>query len=312
MSRLERWWRSWVSVLSRTEDGRALAAFRIGIGLSLLYTFVLPLQDGAIAPIWLDNDFGGIRNLSKPPWLIALLGGATPTVIWGTIAAVIGCGLLLVLGIWARAAALIGMVLMNNYSWLNSHAVGGHDDLIANALWLLVFANSTATWSLRCKLKHGQWSSDEQVMSWPRQLAVAQLIVMYSSTGLQKLSAHWVPFGDMTALWYIMLQPTWARYDLTWLAPYAWTTKIATFMTWCFEIGAPLYWWFAHAQATADRQGQLRRWTNRLRLRECFVAFGLSMHIGIWVLMEVGPFSIASIAYYACLRRGKVSTAEDQ
>ena len=97
-----------------------------------------------------------------------------------------------------------------------------------------------------------------------------------------------------------------------WLAPYAWTTKIATFMTWCFEIGAPLYWWFAHAQATADRPGRLRRWTNRLRLRECFVAFGLSMHIGIWVLMEVGPFSIASIAYYACLRRGKVSAAEDQ
>ena len=299
------WWERWVSFWSHTEDGTALAGFRIGIGLALLYTFGMPYWDGAIEAIWVDEQYGGMRSFRKLPWLIDELGGASPEVMSGMVYAALLSAGCLIIGIVPRAAALTGMVLLNNIAWHNGHAGGGHDDLIANALWILVFANSTATLSLTCKWKQGTWTSKREVPSWPRYIALLQLLLMYTSTGWQKLSAHWVPFGELSALWYILQQPTWARFPVDWLAPFAWTTKIATLTTWFFETCAPLLLLALYYESTPDRPGRLRRYFNAISFRKIFIVVGLGMHVGIAIFMVVGPFSIASIAYYCTIRPAK-------
>jgi hypothetical protein len=296
-------WNHWVSFWSAKEDGFALAGFRIAIGLTLLYTFGMPFIDGAIEAVWIDQKFGGMRNFNNPPWLISLLGGANPTVIYGIVWTAIISATLLILGVFPRLAAFTGMIILNNIAWHNNHAGGGHDDLVANALWLLVFAESNATLSITCRLRTGKWTSDKLVSSWPRQLALLQLLLMYTSTGWQKLSAHWVPFGEYSALWYILQQPTWARMTVDWLAPYAWTTKVTTIIVWWFEVGAPLLLLALYYEGTPHKKGRLRKWSNAIQFRKIFMTIGITMHIGIQLLMVVGPFSFASLAYYFTIRK---------
>ena len=301
MHRIKSSWLSWVQFWSQKEHGTALAIFRIAMGLTLIYTFNQPLQDGIYQIIWVDKTFGGLRDLNPAPWLIELLGGATPDAIWRFICLGFLCGVALLLGIFPRFFALLGMFLMNNISWHNAMATAGHDDLIANALWLLVFANSAQTLSVMCKIKTGLWQNNTPIFAFPRYLILLQLIWMYTSTGLQKLSVHWIPFGKLDALWYILLQPTWAKYDFREAYFFYPLTQVATFSVWCFEVFSPLLLIGLYLQNTSAQGGWLRKRLQSFPLRRCFMAIGIPMHIGIHLLMAVGPFSIASVAYYAAL-----------
>ena len=130
---------------------------------------------------------------------------------------------------------------------------------------------------------------------------VVQLVLMYSSTGLQKVSTHWVPGGDMAALYYIMQQPSWQRFDLSWTAWVHPLTQLATLGTWLWEVGSPvllLAFWY---RRTRGGGGWLRATLNRIDARSLFALFGALVHAGIHALMDVGPFSYVSIALYPAL-----------
>ena len=152
-------------------------------------------------------------------------------------------------------------------------------------------------------------SSAEALSIWPsagtsslacvRWLLVGQLVTVYFSSALQKVSAHWVPWGDHMALWYILQQPTWQRIPMTWLAPWAWTTRVATLVSWCFEFSAPLLLLAAWYRHTRTRAGWLRSQFNQLDVRVFLLLVGLGMHVGIEASMEVGAFSAATVALYA-------------
>ena len=211
-------------------------------------------------------------------------------------------GCCLVLGIGSRVAAFVGLQCFLALAWINPHTGGSYDVLITNALWLLVLARSDATWSLRSRVREGSWSSALKVAAWPRYLVILQLVIMYSSSGWQKLSAYWIPGGDFSALYYIMQQPSWQRGDMSWLAQIYPLTQAGTALSWFFEtLGAPLllvtYW----ARYRGERAGRVGRTLIRIHFREAFVLVGLSMHLLILLAMEVGPFSWASMAYYTAL-----------
>jgi hypothetical protein len=132
-------------------------------------------------------------------------------------------------------------------------------------------------------------------------LIVVQLVVMYTSTGLQKVSDAWVPGGDFSALYYILQQPTWQRFDMRWAGNYFFLTQVATAGTWLFEVGAPVLWLAFWFRDTRERGGWLRTWFNRIDFRAWFLVFGLTLHAVIHGLMEVGPFSLISMSMYAAL-----------
>ena len=295
-------WRQWVLFWSEKEHGFSIAMVRISIGLTLLFTCLSPYASGVWKAIWVDQSMGGIRSYTRVPWLLELLGGATPTAIqtmlWLGILSSIG----LIIGLSSRVWAFIGMIVMNTIAWHNPLATGGHDDLIANALWLLVFVNSDSTHSLTCKMKTGRWTSNIQIHSIVRKLLLAQLIIMYTSTGWQKVSAHWVPFGNLDALWYILQQPTWAWRDHQFLAEWFWLTQAGTFGTWLFEVCAPMMWIFMLWERSDKRTWYRPQWgiqlVRKIKPRVLFACIGIPMHIGILLTMDVGPFSYAAMSYY--------------
>lgn len=296
-------WVRWVGLLSAREVPHSLAAFRVGVGLCLWHAFGSPLITGTWSLIWVDVDHGGYRPLGGG-WLVSALGGPTPAVIGGLLGLGLLLGLNLVVGFASRLSAFAALQVFLAITNLNGHTGGSYDALIPNLLWLLTLADSGAGASVDAWLR-ARWASPPttpvMVSAWPRYLVIGQLLTMYCSSGLQKVGASWIPGGDLSALYYILQQPTWQRFDMRWAGHIFPLTQLATLATWLFEVGAPalilVLWW----RRTRARPGRLRALANRLRLRDAFVLFGLGLHIGIMSLMEVGPFSTASMACYACL-----------
>jgi uncharacterized membrane protein YphA (DoxX/SURF4 family) len=294
-----------LAFLDRREPGEALAVYRILLGLNVFWAVMSVWAPGLVPVLWLQPEAGGMRPLRDGgSWLVGALGGPTPEVVWPLVVGTVVASVLLILGVASRLMALLCLQGFLAVAWINGHAGGSYDGLLTNALWLLALARSDATVSLTCRLRTGSWRAATLVPAWPRWLVALQLVVMYTSTGLQKVSASWVPGGDSSALYYILQQPSWARADFSWVAHVFPLAQAATLSVWLFEVGAPvllLLLWFRH---TRDRPGRLRAVCNRLDGRSVFVAYGALMHIGIHVTMAVGPFSTVCLALYACLFSG--------
>ena len=165
-----------------------------------------------------------------------------------------------------------------------------------------MLAPSTHTMSVDCRLRNGCWFDERKVLAYGRYLGIAQLLLMYWTTG-SKVSAYWVPGGDFSALYFILQQPSWHRGDMSWLAPYFALTQIGTCVSWFWEVSAPLWLLALWYSSTQERGGFLRMWFCRLRVKWIYLGIGLVFHGGVLLFMAIGPFSVISLAYYVCLVR---------
>ncbi|MCB9567113.1 MAG: hypothetical protein H6710_07880 [Myxococcales bacterium] len=301
-------WDAWLRVLERREGGEALAVFRILSGLAILYTYIPVIAAGLVEIAWLDVEYGGYRPLTgKGSWLITALGGLTPELVWSLVGVGLVSGLALTLGVGGRVGgrivAFVALQTLLALSMINGDAKGSYDALLNNSLWLLVLGDGTATLSLDARRRGGGWRSALEVAAWPRYLIIAQIITVYASTGIHKVSAFWLPMGGYTALYYILLQPTWHRWEMYWIAWLFPLTQLLTALTWIWEVSFPLVGIHLYLRQKPGPRGRLGRLLTRWDLRTPYVLFGVSMHLMIFALMEVGPFSLITLAYYPCLYR---------
>jgi hypothetical protein len=301
MKRLARWWTAWVTLLDRRERGDGMALFRIVVGVIVVWVLASMVLSGVGDIVWVDRKFGGYRALGDGPYLVKWLGGPTRGVVHGLAGVTIASGALLALGLGGRLTAFVTLQGYIALHRLDGNASGSSDILVTNALWLLVLARSTATLSVDCRLRTGKFRSDEAIQAFPRYLGILQLVVMYWSTGMQKVSVYWFPAGSYSALYYILQQPTWQRFSMTWAARAYPVTQVSTALTWLWEVTAPALLLVYYYRSTADRGGRLRRWANRWDLRLPWALVGLMLHIMIFVAMDVGHFSQISLAFYLCL-----------
>jgi len=293
-------WRRWVAFCSRTEVGTSLAVYRIIIGLCVVLTVGWVMWAGLIDVLWVDLDHGGM-SVVYPGWLVSALGGPTPRVMRALAWSTMGSGLLLAVGFGGRLTAFVTLQLVMATVDINVHAGGSYDELLQNALWLCVLGSTTATMSVDCRIRSGSWTSETPVGVWARYLIVGQLVLMYTTTGWQKLSAYWTPGGDFSALYYILQQPSWHRFEMGWVARVFWVTQVGTAVSWFWEVLAPVWLLAFYYSETSDRPGRVRRWFVQWRVREIYALVGLIFHVAVFALLDVGPFSPISLAFYAAL-----------
>ncbi len=295
MSRLWAWW---IALLDRRETGECLAAMRILAGLTILAIVGELVGHELVAPLYYAPEHGGYLAGPSRSWLVDALGGATPEVVWGLLLSAALAGVALVLGLGGRVAALVASQCLLALRGINAYQ-GSYGALLSNGLWLCVLARCDATWSLRCRLRTGSWTSAEAVPAWPRMLGVLQLVILYLWTGLSKVSAAWI--GDFSALYYILQDPAWRRFDGAWVASVYPLSQLFTGLVWVWEFSFPIILLGAYYRETADRPGRLRAWFNRYDLRIPYAIFGVGTHLTISVLMVVGPFVLATLIFYPCL-----------
>ena len=293
-------WKAWVAFWSRQETAEPVALFRIAVGLCMVMMLVHDIPNRGF--IWVEHTDGGYRTILKTKGLMALLGGHTFTVVNGLLATIVVTTITLILGVFPRISALIS--LQCHLALASSgQAGGGQDQLLHNALWLLVLARSDATLSLTAWLRTKQWRPVVMVAAWPRYLIIFQLLLLYQVAGYYKVSTHWHPGGDLRALYYALNTPIWNRWDFMalWGVVFPFT-QVATLVSWLFEnLGPGLVFLALYSRSTRSRAGRLRAAFNRLPVRNGFVLVGLGMHLGIWLMMEVGVYSPLALAFYPCL-----------
>lgn len=295
---MTRAWRAWVARVESRESATTLALFRVAVALGTLLTVGSVVARGLVPVLWFDRAYGGYRSLGEGPWLVALLGGPTPAVVWTLTIGSLAGAVALVAGVGGRVASIATLVCTTNVLDVNGHAGGSYDVLLTNALFLVVLADGEATLSVRARLETGRWWPEVPVLGFPRWLGLWQLALMYCATGLQKVSAYWVPGGEASALYYILQQPEWHRRDMSFLAYVFPLTQAATLVTWFWEVLAPLWilavWWSLDPR----RPGRLPRLSQRIGLRWLFAGTGVAMHVLILATMDVGPFTFLSLAFY--------------
>lgn len=287
-------WASLVSFLNEREDPRSLALVRILACTTVALHFGRFLLSGAADFALLHQERGGMS--ATHGWL-APLGGAEPWMIALLGAACCAAATLGALGLFTRPALLVTWAAVRALSSLNDEAKGSYDGLLIDTLFLLLLSGCGRALSLDARLFGTQRGLAPR---WPRVLLVMQLGLLYLGSALNKGSLGWVPGGDASALWYILQQPTWARFASLPLWSYP-LTQVATTTVWIFELAGPLFvlaWVLRETRPRGRALGALKRGLERARFLELYLAFGLAMHLGIEALMEVGPFSFAALALY--------------
>lgn len=291
------------SLVRDQEDGRILAVLRISIGLVVGASLLEMLWTDTVRVVWFVPKDGGISVTTPYLWTWrTLLPSPSATVVqslvWGSLAASVA----VTVGLAGRLS--VGLLLFGYCSLrsLNPPSTAGYDALMVNGLIFLLLGPVTRTWSVDCRLKTGRWHSDRPVPSWPRYVFVFQLVILYFATGLKKASVVWTPAGGYTALYYVLHDVTWFRFESPeLLRSLVFMTRVGTAVTWHWEQLAPGILLLGWARRTRAQGGWLRGCLNRYDLRVPYLLVGFFMHLGIFVATQVGPFSAITLAYYPAL-----------
>jgi hypothetical protein len=290
-----RLWNRWVDACARREVGTTLALFRIWVGVLIAYDAARLLWAGILDPLYVPIAEGGLATVARPHVLLGLLGGATGDLVTGMTVAIVALGVVLATGLAGRLPALLLLVLLLAIKTVPINIYAGFDRLVENGLWILVLADSTATLSLACWRRGGTWTSDRTVLAFPRHFLVLQLVVLYVFTGLKKEGSAWE--APYEAVYRILQQAHHARWDLAWTAD---LYPVMQAMTWTTQWWEITFW--VVGLAYLARQGfagdRLQRGARRFDLRIPYLLIGVGFHVGLWVSLDVGIFSPATLAYY--------------
>jgi hypothetical protein len=290
-------------VVTHREPGTTIALFRICLATVTLSSLWILRNEDVFAAIWFSSEHGGLEKLTTDHWLFQFLGGFSPRAVTTAYHLCALCAGLTLLGFGGSVSVLVCQQCYVALRALNEDASGGYDSLITVGLLLLALGRPTATLSLDCRLLRNSWTHAVLVPVWPRALLVFQLLLMYTVTGLQKIGYSWTPFGGYTAMHYVLNDPTWLRVelgDLPW--KFDLVARLATLTTWHWEqLSFLLLFHWYYRFGNVDAQHWFAKLFRRWDLRIPWALVGAVMHLGIFLLLDVGPFSFASLSYYVCL-----------
>jgi hypothetical protein len=301
-------WQRWVRFWSHQESATSLCAFRILVCAVTLYSLISIAAAGLVDVLWVAREHGGMIAKASPHWIWQMLphdgaDAATATNVWAVYWVALGGATLGLVGLGGRWPLLVAQQCYVALTGLNGNSSGSYDTLITIALLVLVCSRCTASLSLDSWLEHHSWVRSVRIAAWPRYLLLLQLLVMYTATGFQKIGLSWTPMGGYTALHYVLHDPTWTRFPPTWVPALDPLLRIFTAVAWHWEQLSLLMLLVLYYRSTPERPGRLRAALNRYDLRIVWAMTGIGLHLGILVLMNVGPFSWISMSYYLMLWR---------
>jgi hypothetical protein len=178
---------------------------------------------------------------------------------------------------WSVLLCFTGSVVQTLWNRL---PLSGANKAFIAVLFCLVWAESGVVWSIDAWLSRRRRVANVPVASTPvlpLRLLRFQLGFVYLNSGLWKLfGATW---RDGTALHWAMSSNVFQRFPFAVPGTSDFALTAVTYLTLFWELSFVLL--------------MLNRWTRRAAL-----LMGVCVHVGTWLLMEVGPFSPVMLAAY--------------
>jgi hypothetical protein len=293
--------KTWVDLWDRREHPGVLVAIRLLVATVVLWDFLSLWQLDLVEGVFGAAEAGGIGNPAGRTKVAPLYKWFPPTVatVWGIYVTVIVSAAMLWLGAGTRLAALVLLVAWSQLALVLPPSDRGIDMLLRNALFVLALSGCGKAWSVDARLRTGRWRGDGQpVTAWPRMLFVAQLLLVYTTAGWQKVGLSWTPMEGYSALYTVLRDPTFQGVSVGLLDRFYWATQAATATTWFWEWSTPLAayaWW---SRATRFRPGRLRGCLNRVNFWGKWVVIGAAFHLGTAGMMRLEVFAFGTLALY--------------
>ena len=303
--RLRKWpartWRRWVSLMDTHEDGTSLALVRIAVGLILLTDQIIAGKLGIVENLWGPHTHGGLAMAADAfpmPYMYQWFGPLPETahILWWMMVG--GC-ICLALGVFGRVAAAVVVFASAQEALIFPMGDRGIDIALRAICLILVFSRCTATLSVDSYVRKGRLHTGTLIPAWPRYFCVLQLLWIYFSAGIHK-RGDWWPWRGSSALWRILHDPHFARFDITgpqweWLYPF---TQLGTMGTMFFELTPPLFLLALYYNRFPHRAGRLGKLLLKVRFRELFLTLGVTFHVGLMMTMRLGIFPAGVLAIY--------------
>jgi len=288
-------WDRYVDFWREREDPDVYAVARIVWGLVVLLNVGHQIASPGVFELYALPAEGGVWPHHPPPWW-SLFHWFEPTAL--TVSVVIGANLVAAIGLTAGAftrfmAFALMIIHMALHQRLGIWAYGG-DTLVGVFSFLMVLAPLGSSWSVDALRSGGQ----ESVPSWPRRLVIAQLTLLYVKTGIVKIGSTWTLWGGYSAVYYVLNDQSFARWNGAWSASVYPLTQIATWMVGWWETLFFLLPWNQYLRRPAASGGWLRSTLGRYDLRPLMLGVGACLHLGLFLTLELGLFSWLTLALY--------------
>jgi len=298
---MRRAWAAWVRIWDAREAPHVLALVRILVASVVLWDLCVVMELDLVPAIFGPLEDGGLGNplgRKKVPLMYEWLPPTAQTAFLATWVAIAAAAMLW-MGLGTRLAALVLAVVWAQLAQVLPPADRAIDMLLRNVLVVLAMSGCGRAWSVDARLKTGRWGGDGGcIPAWPRMLLVIQLLLLYSTAGIQKVGMSWTPLGDFSALYVVLRDPTFAVILPETLDRFYGVTRFATAATWLWEWATPLAalaWWY---RATRTRGGRLRAWMNSHDFWVKWVMAGVLFQVGTAMFMRLGIFPAGMLCLY--------------
>jgi hypothetical protein len=239
------------------------------------------LSLAGLTPVEMFWPLDGIAPLSSDgtgprAWLNAHQLGTVAG--WGFYSGLIVVFVAMTVGYYSDAAVLmcfVGMVVQSHWNYLPLSSA--HQVLIV-LIFCLLWAETGRVWSLDARRRMTEPGHPQrQQPAWPLWLMRCQIAVIYGSSGLWKIA--FPLWRDGSAVhWALNLN---SFHRLPWPVPPE-VAPLVAFTTWAtvlFELSFPLLVLFRRTRMPA-------------------LAAGVALHLGLFLTLELGPFSPLMVASY--------------
>jgi hypothetical protein len=169
--------------------------------------------------------------------------------------------------------SFVGQVAMTH--WNNLPLSSAHQ-VATVLLFCLLWAPTGQVWSLDARWRK---SALEPAPAWPLSLMRVQIAIIYLSSGLHKFA--YPMWRDGSAVHWALNLNAFHRFPWAWPASLAPLEAFLTWSTLAFEL---TFWAFVLFRRT-------RPW---------ILLAGIGLHLGLFLSLELGPFSPLMIASYLC------------
>ncbi|WOO40119.1 HTTM domain-containing protein [Rubellicoccus peritrichatus] len=272
-------------------DLRSLAAFRIGLGVLILWDLVDRLPDlkahytdaGLFPRSLLDDAFWNfgwhwsLHSLSGELWLqivLFCLAGLT--------------GLALLCGWKTRWATLVSWILLCSLHARNPAVLHGGDALLRQLLFFSIFLPLGTKWSFDSKSNNKQ-SSNQLVFNLASMALVLQVSSVYWFSLYFKSDPMWT--DTFEAIWYTLNYEFIAKPLGVWLTQFPEALRMLTIGTLALEAVGPLV--------------VMLSW-RKPWLRFAAICLFWVFHLGIWSTVAIGSFSAVCIIAWLPLIPGSI------
>ena len=260
------------------EQLSALGLMRISFCFVMLFFYFTRSFDIAyfysgdgILPAWYA------KNVDIFRYHPTIFGDATPLWLLHSLhSLLLACLFCQMIGFLTRPAAILGYFLHLMFLNRNLSVIFGVDMIGSFFLLYLCFADAGARYSVDAKLGWGpKRQSVRGHIAW--RLMQVQLCVVYAFSGLEKCKG--VRWWNGSALWDVLTMGNMQRWDLSFVAHAPILLAAAVYIVLFWEIYFPVLVWVP-------------------KLRRPMLLFGLLMHLGIYVFLNLPTFGFMMISLY--------------